>query len=96
MFNGTETAEFFRLASLPLITRQGAFPESRVRRVYQTPQLPRKFDSKYVWLEKGLKASIKLDTSKFAFFCRAFLLSLWVGSLLAVARGGMLCQLGND
>ena len=96
MFNGTETAEFFRLASLPLIARQGAFPESRVRHVYHCPQISWKFGSKYVWPGKGLKGSIKLDTSKFAFFCRAFPLSLWVGSLPALARGGMLCQLVID
>ena len=96
MFNGTETAEFFRLACLTSVVRQGVFPESRVRHIYHSPQISGRFDSKYVWHGKGLKGSIKLDTSKLAVFCRAFPLSLWVGSLPAVARGGMLCQLGND
>ena len=87
MLNGTETVRFLRLASSALGTRQGAFPEGHVRCVYYTPHIPYRFDSKYVRLRKGLKVPVGLDASVFVFFCRAFLLSLWVGSLLAVARG---------
>lgn len=96
MLNGTETINL----SWPLLTYgrggQGAFPESTVRYVYLLPLSTYRFHSKYVESRKGLKGPIKLDTSSQAVFCRAIPLSLWLMSLLAVARGGALCQLGND
>jgi hypothetical protein len=96
MLNGTKTAGSFLLVHSANGERQGAFPESYVRYVYPTPDIPWIFHSKYVSPQKGLKGSIKLDKSEMAFFCRVIPLSLWGGSLLAVAWGGMLCQLGND
>ena len=96
MLNGTKTVDFFTLASSLEASKQGAFPESCVRHVYYPPPGLGKYHSKYVIPRKGLKGSIKLDTSELAYFCRAIPLSLWVGSLIAVAWGGMLCQLGND
>lgn len=96
MLNGTETTDFSLSAPVPAVDGQGAFPDSCVRHVYLIPWGPWKFHSKYVMPRKVLKGSIKLETSESVFFCREFPLSLWVGSLLAVARGGALCQLGND
>ena len=75
---------------------QGVFPETYVRHVYPGPRNPGNFHSKYVCTRKVLKARTKLDTSSLAFFCRLNPMSLWVGSLLAVAWGGALCQAGND
>ena len=96
MLNGTETIRYLLRAAASRACGQGAFAESPVRRVYLKPLSQRRFHSKYVKPRKGLKGSIKLDTSELVFFCRAIPLSLWVGSLLSVARGGALCQLGND
>ena len=96
MLNGTKTVGHFLSGFLSGVQREGAFPESCVRHVYPPPDTPWIFHSKYVSPRKGLKGSIKLDTSELAFFCRAIPLSLWGGSLLAVARGGTLCQPGND
>ena len=96
MLNGTKADASFWPFPTAAGERQGAFPESHVRHVYPTPYKPRIFHSKYVSPRKGLKGSIKPDASEMAFFCRAILLSLWGGSLLAVAWGGTLCQLGND
>ena len=96
MLNGTETTDFSLPAPAPAVARQGAFPDSCVRHVYLIPWGGWKFHSKYVMPRKVLKGSIKLETSESVFFCRGFPLSLWGGSLLAVARGGTLCQLGND
>ncbi len=96
MLNGTETIDFSLPAPAPVGGRQGAFPDSGVRHVYLIPWMLWKIHSKYVRPRKVLKGSIKLETSESVFFCRAFPLSLWGASLLAVARGGTLCQLGND
>ncbi len=96
MLNGTETTDFSLPAPAVAGARQGAFPDSCVRNVYLAYSGACEFHSKYVKHRKVLKGSIKLETSELVFFCRAFPLSLWVGSLLAVARGGTLCQLGND
>ena len=96
MLNGTETRELSPADFLPGCARQGAFTESHVRYVRPQPSIASRINSKYVRTRKGLKGYIKLDTSELAFFCRVIPLSLWVASLLAVARGGTLCQLGND
>jgi hypothetical protein len=76
--------------------KQGTFAESRVRYLYLLPLSRWIFHSRYVWFQKSLKASVKLDTSELVFFCRLIPISLWLGSLLAVTQGGALCQLGND
>ena len=96
MFIGTEANDFFPATSVSTSSWQGVFPESAVRGGYRLYLIFRKFHSNYVWARKGLKGCIKLETSDLVFFCRAIPLWLWVGSLLAVAWGGMLCQLGND
>ena len=96
MLNGTETVDFFTPARASAVDVQGAFPDSGVQHGYLVSGLPWRFHSKYEKCRKGLKGSIKLETSRSVFFCRAFPLSLWGGSLLAVAWGGTLCQLGND
>jgi len=93
MLNGTKADGSFWPFSPATGERQGAFPESHVRHVYPTPYKSGMFDSKYVSSRKGLKGSIKPDASETAFFCRGIPLSLWGGSLLAVAWGGTLCQL---
>ena len=96
MLNGTN----LKGACAPLCVRhdqkQGAFPESHVRHVYLSWLIPRIFHSKYVCVEKGLKGSVKPHTHKLAIFCRLIPIFLWVGSLPALARGGMLCQLVID
>lgn len=96
MLNGTNADG----PSLPFCVRhgykQGVFPESLVRCVYLHGPMPGTFQSKCVRVEKDLKASIKPHTSKFVIFCRLIPIFLWVGSLPAVARGGMLCQLVID
>ena len=96
MLKGTETHYLFSRGPAPECPVQQGLPERHARRVYRRPLIVGSFPSKYVSPRKGLKGSVKQDTSESAFFCRAFLLSLWVTSLLAVARGGTLCQLGND
>ena len=96
MLNGTERVRLFLPARTREGDKQGAFPETPVRHVYLHPLMYWIFHSKYVCPRKGLKGSIKLDTSALVIFCRLIPISLWVGSLLAVAWGGTLCQLGND
>ena len=96
MLNGTETTDFSPPAPVSVVERQGAFPDSCVGLVHVLPLVTWKFYSKCVMGRKGLKGSIKPETFESVFFCRGFPLSLWGGSLLAVARGGTLCQLGND
>lgn len=96
MLNGTNTDGLSLSFCVQPGSRQGVFPESLVRCVYLHRLMPRTFHSKYVRVEKSLKASIKPYTSKFAIFCRLIPIFLWVGSLPAVARGGMLCQLVID
>ena len=96
MLNGTEVIRFFLRVRSCDSGMQGAFPETGVRCVYDWPPNHRIFLSKYVRARKGLKGSIKLETSELVIFCRLIPISLWVGSLLAVAWGGTLCQLGND
>ena len=86
----------FSLTYLREGNKQGAFAESRVRSPYLLPLTRWIFHSKYVWVQKSLKASVKLDTSELVFFCRLIPISLWVASLLVVTQGGTLCQPGND
>ena len=96
MFKGTEMTGFFLPTYLRESNKQGAFAESRVRYLYHLPLSRWIFHSKYVWVRKSLKASVKLDTSHLVFFCRFIPISLWVASLLVVTQGGTLCQQGND
>ena len=96
MLNGTKADGSFWPFSPATGERQGAFPESLVRHVYLQGLMPQTFHSKYVRAGKGLKATIKLYASKLANFCRLIPIFLWVGSLPALARGGMLCQLVID
>ena len=96
MLNGTETQGSFLPAPTHQRGKQGVFPEKHVLDVYRSPLIDPIIQSKYVGPWKGLKGRIKLDTSALVFFCRLIPISLWGGSLLAVARGGTLCQLGND
>ena len=96
MLNGTNGNGCSGLICARHGDKQGAFPESVVRHVYFQGLMDTIFHSKYVRVEKGLKATIKLYASKLAIFCRLIPIFLWVGSLPAVARGGMLCQLVID
>ena len=96
MWNGTKRVGIFSPVHSPDGAAQWAFPESLVRHVYLDPLMRRIFHSRYVCPRKGLKVCIKSDASGLMFFCRLIPISLWVGSLLAVAWGGALCQLGND
>ena len=96
MLNGTKCVGVFSRVHSPDGRPQWVFPENPVRYVYRACRSLRTFHSKYVRLRKGLKVSVRLETSELEFFCRSIPISLWVGSLLAVAWGGMLCQLGND
>ena len=96
MFKGTEMTGFFLPTYLRESIKQGAFAESGVRYLYLLPLSCWIFHSRYVWVQKSLKASVKLATSELVFFCRLIPISLWLGSLLAVTQGGALCQLGND
>ena len=96
MLNGAENVDFFTPARASAVDVQEAFADSGVQHGYLVSGFLGRFHSKYEKCRKGLKGSIKLETSKSAFFCRAFPLSLWGGSLLALAWGGALCQLAND
>ena len=96
MLNGTNGDGFSGAVCGHHCDKQGAFPESLVRHVYLQGLMLKTFHSKYVRAEKGLKATIKLQASKSAIFCRLIPIFLWVGSLPALARGGMLCQLVID
>ena len=96
MLNGTESEGVFSPVRSRECHKQGAFPESRVRHVYGRPFNRCVFHSKYVGERKVLKGCIKSNAPSLLFFCRLIPISLWLGSLLAVARGGTLCQLGND
>ena len=96
MLNGTNADSFFGAVCCRHCDKQGVFPERLVRHVYFHGLMVMIFHSKYVRVEKGLKATIKLYASKLANFCRLIPIFLWVGSLPALARGGMLCQLVID
>ena len=96
MLNGTNGNGCSGLICASHGDKQGAFPESVVRHVYFQGLMDTIFHSKYVCVEKGLKGSVKAHTHKLAIFCRLIPIFLWVGSLPAVARGGMLCQLVID
>ena len=96
MFNGTKKVVVFLASQGSDDHKQGIFPESRVRYFRRPSHIRGVIYSKYVWDRKDLKGLIQLTTVDFAFFCRSIPITLWVGSLLAVARGGILCQLGND
>ncbi|WP_456024998.1 hypothetical protein [Pseudomonas capeferrum] len=96
MFKGTNASGFFASAHSLVGDEQWVFPEIPVRHVYFEALAWRLFHSKHVSPRKGLKGSIKPKLSELMFFCRLIPISLWGGSLLAVAWGVMLCQLGND
>ena len=87
MLNGTNVHGMCSPLCVRHREKQGAFPESHVRRVYLLRLMPGIFHSKYVCVEKGLKGSIKPHTSKLAIFCRLIPIFLWGGSLPTVARG---------
>ena len=96
MLYGTETVDCISPAHSPGRDKQGAFPENPVRCIDRVPLMCRMFNSRYVWPRKVLKVSVKPDAPEVVIFCRVIPISLWVGSLLAIAWGGALCQLGND
>lgn len=96
MLNGTEVDRLFSALCISRNGKQGVFPESPVRHVYCVGLGMGIFHAKYVRAGKGLKGSIKPNTLKLANFCRSIPFLLWGGSLPAVARGGMLCQLAGD
>ncbi|WP_218173212.1 hypothetical protein, partial [Pseudomonas veronii] len=68
MLNGTEIIRLFLPVGPCGRDMQGAFPETGVRCVYGCPPIHRIFLSKYVRARKGLKGSIKLETSELVFF----------------------------
>ena len=96
MLDGTETVDCISPARSPGSDKQGVFPEHPVRRLHRVPLMGWMFNSLYPRPRKVLKVSVKLDTPEVVIFCRVIPISLWVGSLLAVAWGGALCQRRND